>query len=91
MIARVVKNMPDELVTLEYLGEIVRGVEQSGEMSRFFGGHESYSFSESGGVTTVAVDVDSEEEFTATLNEIWPRALAKLTRLAEARSASQRP
>lgn len=76
MIARVIENRTDALVTLEYLGEVLGGVEHTGDSTRFFGGHESYSFRESGGVTTVEVDVDSEQ--------MWPLALARLKEVAEA-------
>jgi uncharacterized protein YndB with AHSA1/START domain len=88
MIAEVVENRPDEVMTLEYLGEIIKGVEHTGEQDRFVGGRESYSFSESGGITTLAVDLDSEEEFTEMFTEMWPRALATLKALAEAPSQS---
>lgn len=85
MIGKVIENRPDELVTVEYFGEISKGVERTGDEAQFFGAHESYSFSESGGVTTVEVDVDAEEEYTSMFNELWPPALARLKELAEAR------
>ncbi|SDK71194.1 Uncharacterized conserved protein YndB, AHSA1/START domain [Cryobacterium psychrotolerans] len=83
MIATVIENKSDERVTLEYLGEILRGVEYRDERSKFFGGRETYSYSESGGVTTVRVDLDSEEDFSAMFREMWPLALDRLKAIAE--------
>ena len=85
MLGKVIENRPDERVTVEYSGDILHGVERSGAEAQFFGAHESYSFSESGGVTTVEVDVDTEEEYASMFSELWPAALAKLKELAEAR------
>lgn len=85
MIGKVIENRPDELVTVEYFGDISHGVERTGDGAQFFGAHESYSFTESGGVTTVTVDVDTEEEYASMFNELWPAALAKLKELTEAR------
>jgi len=84
MIAKVIEHRPDELVTLEYLGEVSSGVELIGDEAQFFGGLESYSFAESNGVTTVEVDVDTEDEFAAMFSEMWPLALARLKEMAEA-------
>ena len=85
MIGTIIENRPDELVTVEYTGEIMKGVERTGEEAQFFGAQESYSFAESGGVTTVEVEVDTAEEYTSMFDELWPTALARLKELAEAR------
>ena len=86
MIAKVVENRPDEFLSLEYFGEVVGGMDDttSDSARRLVGAHENYSFRESGGVTTVTVDLDSDEEFTAMFNDMWPPALAKLKEVAEA-------
>ena len=85
MIGTVIENRPHELVTVEYSGDIMQGVERTGEEALFFGAQESYSFDESGGVTTVEVEVDTEEEYASMFDELWPAALARLKELAEAR------
>jgi hypothetical protein len=51
----------------------------------FIGAQEKYAFSESGGSTTVDVELDSEEEFVAMFDDAWPLALAKLKAIVEAR------
>ena len=40
----------------------------------------------SGGVTTVDVELDSEDEFVAMFDDAWPLALEKLKDIVEARS-----
>ena len=86
MIATVEESRPHEFISLRYLGQIVRGVEDrtSDAAKEFIGAHENYSFTEASGVTTLKVEVDSNDEFAAMFNEAWPVALAKLKDLAEA-------
>lgn len=88
MIATVEESRPNEFISLRYLGQIVRGVEDrtSDVAKEFIGAHEIYSFAEAAGVTTVEVAIDSDDEFAAMLNEAWPLALAKLKDLAEAQA-----
>ncbi|NKX53906.1 SRPBCC family protein [Arthrobacter mobilis] len=86
MIATVVENRPDEFVCVEYRGQIEGGLEDtSSEAARkLAGAREAYTFRESGGVTTVEVELDSQDEYAAMLDEAWPKALARLKELAEA-------
>jgi uncharacterized protein YndB with AHSA1/START domain len=85
MIAKVVENRPYEFVSLEYVGQVAGGVDDttSDLARRFIGGHEDYSFSEAGGATTLKVELDSDEEFSGMFNDSWPKALAKLKEIAE--------
>ena len=88
MIARVEDNRPNELMSLRYVGQIVNGEEDttSEEVKAFMGAYEKYAFSAAGGVTTVDVELDSEDEFVAMFDEAWPLALEKLKDIVEARS-----
>ncbi|MDZ4091854.1 MAG: SRPBCC domain-containing protein [Arthrobacter sp.] len=88
MIATVEENRPNELISLRYVGQIVNGEEDttSEEAKAFMGAHEKYAFSAAGGVTTVDVELDSEDEFVAMFDEAWPLALEKLKDIVEARS-----
>ena len=88
MIATVEENRPNELISLRYIGQIVN-VEvdtTSGAAKAFIGAHEKYAFSTAGGVTTVDVELDTEDEFVAMFDDAWPLALAKLKDSVEARS-----
>ncbi|MGP4031257.1 SRPBCC family protein [Pseudarthrobacter sp. 1C304] len=87
LIATVEENRPHELISLRYIGLIVNGeVDATSEAAKpFVGGHERYAFSESGGSTTVDVELDSDEQFVSMFDDAWPPALAKLKEIAEAR------
>lgn len=88
MIATVEENRPNEFLSLRYTGQVMDGADDttSDEAKLFIGNHENYAFSETEGVTTVDVELDSEDEFVAEFNAAWPLALAKLKELAESRS-----
>lgn len=90
MVASVVTSRPDEFISLEIHGEVSRGIDAttSAHARRFAGAHEDYSFSESDGVTTLVVEVDTDEEFSAMFAADWPRALARLAELAEERAST---
>jgi len=86
LIGRVVAKRTDEFVSVEYIGQVVGGIDDTdSELARSIAGlHENYSFHEEGGVTTVTVDQDSAPEMVAMLSELWPKALTALKELAEA-------
>ncbi len=88
MIAVVEENRPHEFISLRYTGQIVDGADDrtSDAAKAFIGMHEKYVFKEADGVTTVEVELDSEDEFVAEFNAAWPLALAKLKDIAESRS-----
>ncbi|TFC91541.1 SRPBCC domain-containing protein [Cryobacterium sinapicolor] len=90
LVATVIENRRDEFISLEIRGEVSRGIDDttSAHARRFAGAHEDYSFSESDGVTTLVVEVDTDEEFTAMFAADWPRALARLAELAEERAST---
>ena len=90
LVATVVQNRPEEFISLEYRGEVSGGIDDttSAHARRFAGAHEDYSFSEADGVTTLVVEVDTDEAFTAMFAAQWPRALARLTELAEERASA---
>ena len=85
MLGHIVENRPHEFVSIEYDGFVNNGVDDtSSDFARLVtGAHENYTFTESDGVTTVAVDLDSVDEFREMFDESWPTALAKLKELAE--------
>lgn len=91
MVGIIAEHRPHEFVSIEYRGQIVDGIEDttSPGARRLIGAHENYTFSEAGGVTTLTVDVDLDEEWGESMAEQWPLALARLKQLAEAEAITQ--
>jgi uncharacterized protein YndB with AHSA1/START domain len=86
MLSRVEKNIPNEFVSLEHLGEIVNGVEDttSKRAKSWAGAHENYTFKEKDGVTELVVEIDMKDEYKEMFEEMWPKALEKLKEICEA-------
>lgn len=87
MIATVEESRPHEYVSLRYVGQISDGRDDtsSDAAKELIGTHERYSFSEADGVTTVDVELDSQDEYVDMFNQAWPAALTKLKEITEAR------
>ncbi len=88
MVSRIVENRPYDFVSIEHLGEVVAGVEDttSERVQAWAGAHENYTFTEAEGVTTVNVDLDVDEssvEMKEMFEGMWPKALEKLKEIAE--------
>lgn len=84
MYSRVAAARPYDFVSIEHLGEIRKGERHSWptEMadSSIF---ENYTFVEKDGATEVLVELDSNEQFKAMFDEMWPKALLKLKEISE--------
>lgn len=91
LVGTIVASVPNEYVSVEYQGQILNGVDDTtSEVARSFAGsHESYSFSEVDGVTTVRVDLETVPEFAEMFAGMWPRALARLAELSHGVGASE--
>lgn len=88
MISRIAENRPYEFISIEHLGAVVDGVDDttSEEAKSWAGAHENYTFSETDGVTTLDIDLESDnipQEMKDAFAGMWPEALAKLKELAE--------
>ena len=85
MIGRIIANIPDEFVAIEYLGQVMHGVDDTSSQAieQLVGSHESYTLSESGGVTTREVEVDLEDDSVDRFKGMWPTALAAVEEIAE--------
>ncbi len=86
MVSRIAENIPNEYVSIEHLGMIVKGVEDttSEAVKPWAGAMENYTFRDSDGETEVLVDMDSDEEYSKMFSEMWPKALSKLKEISEA-------
>lgn len=86
MVSRIAENRPYEYISIEHLGEIQNGVEDttSDRAKLWAGMHENYTFTETNGVTELKVDIDvNNDEFKEMFKDMWPKALQKLKELSE--------
>lgn len=85
MVSRIQESRPYEYISIEHLGIINDGKEDtiSDEVRKWRPAFENYAFNEKNGVTEVSVDMDMQEEYKPMFEEMWPKALQELKRLAE--------
>jgi len=85
MVSRIAKCTPHEFVSIEHLGQIENGVEDttSEKVKIWSGAYENYTFTNKDGGTHLAVDIDIADDFVSYMEDTWPKALAKLKSLAE--------
>ena len=85
MVSRIAENKPYEFISIEHLGIVKDGVEDttSDEAKKWAPAFENYTFKEVDGGTELLVDMDSEDSFVKMFQEMWPKGLQKLKEIAE--------
>jgi hypothetical protein len=88
MFGHIVENIPYQYVSIEQLGEIIDGKEDSSseEAQNWIGSHENYRFTEDNGITTVDVEMTGDNvspEIAKMFEGMWPPALQKLKEICE--------
>lgn len=85
MVARIADNRLHEFISIEHLGMVQDGKEDttSDAVKAWAGAHENYTFKEKNGTTEIEVDIDVVEDFKEMFEDMWPKALQKLKELAE--------
>lgn len=85
MVSRIAENKPYEFISIEHLGIVQNGVEDttSAEAKKWVPAFENYTFKEKEGGTEVLVEMDSEESMAEEFSKMWPEALERLKTLAE--------
>jgi L-rhamnose mutarotase len=85
MVSRIKENRPHEFISIEHIGMIKDGVEDttSEEVKKFTPAFENYTFTEMDGGTEVLVDMDTTPEYAAMFDEMWPNGLAKIKEISE--------
>jgi hypothetical protein len=88
MVSRVAEHRPNEFLSLEHLGVVKEGVEdtESEEVRKWAGARENYTLTEERGNVNLRVDMDATEEHKRFFEEVWPKALATLKDLSERRA-----
>jgi uncharacterized protein YndB with AHSA1/START domain len=85
MVSRIAENRPYEFISIEHLGEVQDGKEDttSDAVKSWSGAHENYTFKERGGATEVSVEMDTVDEYREMFEQKWPQALQRLKAIAE--------
>lgn len=85
MIAEIAENMPNKFISIKHYGIIENNQEiiDGPKVEKWAGSMENYSFSEVDGLTTITVEVDTNEEYSSYFDETWPKALDRLKELLE--------
>lgn len=85
MVSRIADNKLYEFMSIEHLGVVHNGVEDttSEEARKWTPAFENYTFKEKDGKTELLVDLDSEEEYAEMFTTMWKDALPKLKEVAE--------
>lgn len=85
MIGKIVENIPDRYICIEYVGMLKNGKEIlcGKEVENWVGAQEKYIFENQDGRTLLRIEVDSVEEFAGFFKEAWPKALQKLKSMCE--------
>ena len=85
MVSRIAENKPYEYISIEHLGIVKNGVEDttSEEAKKWAPAFENYTFEEKDGATEVLVDMDIDEKEAEIFNKMWPDALQMLKAIAE--------
>lgn len=85
MVSRIAENKPYEFISIEHVGIIKNGVEDttSEEAKKWAPAYENYTFREKDGATELLIDMDAEEEYTEMFNTMWAQGLEKLKEITE--------
>jgi hypothetical protein len=85
MVIRIAENKLYEYISIEHLGIINDGVEDttSEEVKKWTPAFEYYTLKEKNGKTEVLVDMDINDEYKEMFEGMWPKALQLLKEIAE--------
>jgi len=88
MLGRIKENIPNQFLSIEYLGFIQNGEEitSGDELEGWVGATENYTFTDKNGKTLLGIDLDSNQEFIGYFTETWPKALDVLKTICERKS-----
>ena len=85
MVSTVSANKANEFMSFKHLGEVKDGVEDttSDKVKGWAGATETYTLTDTGGVTELSVDVDIIDEHKDYFIKTFPRALEQVKELSE--------
>lgn len=87
MVSEIAENIPNQFLSIKHLGFIKNGIEDttSDEIKAWAPAFENYSFKEIGNETQLNIEIDATDDFADYMDNTWPKALAKLKELCEAK------
>ena len=85
MVGRITESRMYEFVSIEYLGLVANGVEDttSDEVKKWTGGSENYTFLSKDTGTELLIDININQEYKTMFEGMWPKALLLLKSLVE--------
>lgn len=85
MVSRVKENRLYQFVSIEHVGIINNGIEDttSDEAKKWSSLYENYTFTDKDNGTELSIDVNMIDEYKSMFEEMWPKALQILKDLAE--------
>ena len=85
MVSRIKENKLHEYISIEHLGMVQDGKEDttSDAVKQWAGSLENYSFKDINGKTELLVDMDINDDYKDMFNDMWAKALQKLKELSE--------
>jgi uncharacterized protein YndB with AHSA1/START domain len=85
MVSRIRDNRLYEFISIEHLGEVIDGVEDttSDRVKLWAGALENYTLVNNDGKTELIVEMDINQEYKEMFEDTWPKALQKLKELCE--------
>ncbi len=89
MVSRIAEHRPNEFLSLEHVGIVKNGVEDttSDEVKQWAGASENYRLRERGSEVALTIEMDTTDENIKYFEGTWPKALASLKDLCERRVA----
>lgn len=83
MYAVIAANRPYEFVSIKHLGELKGEEKNPWPVAEGQEGYENYTFKDVDGGTEILVELMVPAEWKDMFSEMWPKALAKLKKIAE--------
>ena len=89
MVSRIAEHRPNEFLSIEHLGVVKDGVEDttSAEVKEWAGARENYLLRDDGDHVTLTIEMDTADSYRQDFEDTWPKALSALKDLSESRVA----
>lgn len=85
MVSEIAENIANKFISIRHMGMLEgdKEITSGPEVEAWAGALENYSFEENNGITTVSVEVDTNDEYAEYFDTTWPKALDRLKEISE--------